>query len=294
MRKVLVSVILNTYNNKKSIRKALESILAQQTDFDFEVLVYDDASTDKTAEIINIYAKKHPEKIKPIYQTENQKSKGVDINKEYQYPRAVGKYIAIAQPDGYWTNNNKLQLQLNCLERHPDMTMCAHSSILLERDKTKKLALSKKNCVLTFERILSIENSFVPLNSVMYRVNPSERVRVFCDKYPFIYAEVIMAAINGGILYLNKPMSVCMKKGVESVDDNKTKIEIYEKLCDMLADADRETNFEFTELINLHKIEQKFRILKIQQKYKEMKGKEYKTAFKKLPLKEKIKLRFTK
>lgn len=294
MKKVLVSVILNTYNNEKTIQKALDSILAQKTDFDFEVLVYDDASTDKTADIIKLYAKKCPEIIKPICQTENQKLKGVDINKEYQYERAVGKYIAISEPDGYWTYDKKLQTQLDFLEHHPDIPMCSHSSILIERNKTKKLVLSKKNCVLTFERILSIEDDFVPLNSIMYRSNPSNDVMEFCSKYPFIYAGVIMSAINGGIIYISKPMSVCRKKGVESVCGSETKIKLYEKLYQMLEDADRKTNYEFAELINLHKIGQRFEILKIQKNYKEMKAKEYKTAFKKLSLGEKIKVRFTR
>ncbi len=297
MKKVLISVILNAYNNEKTIQKALDSILTQKTDFDFEILVYDDASTDKTADIIKLYEKKYPEIIKPIYQTENQKSKGIDINKEYQYERAVGKYIAIAEADGYWTDDKKLQTQLDFLEHHPDIPMCAHSSIITfdkKSQKMQRLIISRKNCVLTFERILSIKNSFVPLNSIMYKANPSKDIMEFCSKYPYIYAGIVMAAINGGIIYISKPMSVCKKKGIESVADNETKIEICRKLCDMLEDADRKTNFEFTESINLHKIEQRFKILKIQKNYKEMKAKEYKTVFKKLPLNEKIRVRFTR
>lgn len=294
MRKVLVSVILNTYNNEKTIQKALDSILAQETDFDFEVLVHDDASTDKTADIIELYTKKYREIIKPIYQTENQKAKGIDINKEYQYTRAVGKYIAIAEPDGYWTYAQKLQTQLDVLEHHPNVPMCAHSSILMEDGKPNKLVVSKRNCVLTFEKILSIKNTFVPLNSIMYKANPSEAVRSFCDKYPFIYAGVIMAAINGGIIYINKPMSVCIKKSVENIKNDEIKIQTYEMLCQMLEDADKKSNFEFTELINLHKIEQKFNILRLQKNYKEMKAKEYKRLVKKLSLSEKIKINFSK
>ena len=172
--------------------------------------------------------------------------------------------------------------------------MCAHSSILVEGNKTKKLVLSKKNCVLTFERILSFKNGFVPLNSVVFRANPNEEIREFCAKYPFIYAGVIMAAINGGIIYISKPMSVCKEKGVKSVLGNEAKIKLYENITQMLTDADRKTNFEFAELINLHKIENRFEILRIQKNYKEMKAKEYKTAFRKLSLSEKIKVIFSR
>lgn len=294
MRKVLVSVILNTYNNEKTIQKCLDSILAQETDFDFEVLVHDDASTDKTADIIELYTKKYREIIKPIYQTENQKAKGIDINKEYQYTRAVGKYIAIAEPDGYWTYNKKLQTQLDFLEHHPDIPMCAHSSIMIEEGRAKKLVVSKKNCVLTFERILSTKDAFVPLNSIMYKLNPSEEERAFCEKYPFIYSGVVTAAINGGVLYISKPMSVSIKKSVENIKSDEEKIMVYEKLYDMLAEADSMTNSEYSGLINIHKNEQKFNVLRIQENYKEMKLKKYKASFKKLPLKEKFKIRFSK
>lgn len=297
MKKVLVRVILNTYNNEKTIQKCLDSILAQKTDFDFEILVYDDASTDKTAEIIKLYEKKYPEIIKPIYQTENQAQKGIDINKEYQYGRAQGKYIAIADADGYWISEEKLQLQLDSLEHHPEISMCAHSSVLLldkDNRKTKKLVVSKKNCVLTFERIISIEDSFVPVNSIMYRANVDETHRAFREKYPFIYTGVLQCGINGGVLYLGKIMSVCRKKSFESEYDEEKAIKGYELLCDMLTEVDKETNSEFAELINLHKIQQRFNILKIQKNYREMKSKEYKIVFKKLSLKEKIKVRFSK
>lgn len=297
MKKVLVSVILNTYNNEKTIQKALDSILAQETDFDFEVLVCDDASTDKTADIIKLYKNKYPEIIKPIYQTENQSQKGIDINKEYQYKRAEGKYIAIAEADGYWTYNQKLQTQLDILEHHPDISMCAHSSLLIldeKRRKARSLVLSKKNCVLTFERMISIKDDFVPLNSIMYRANMSEKEHEYRDKYPFIYTGVLMAGICGGVLYLGKKMSVCKIKSFENVYDKEKALKCYETLCEMLNKVDEETNFEFSELINLHKIEQRFKMLRIQHNFREMKSKEYKTAFKKLPFKERIKVRFSK
>ena len=297
MRKVLVSVILNTYNNEKTIQKALDSILLQKTDFDFEVLVYDDASTDKTADIIKLYAKKYPEVIRPIYQTENQAQKGVDIKKEYQYGRVQGKYIAVAQADGYWTSNEKLQMQLDVLEHHPEISMCAHSStLLLDKDskKTKKLVISRKNCVLTLERILMLKDSLVPINSIMYRADVSEKAGKYREKYPFIYTGVLQAGINGGILYLSRNMSVCLKKSFESEWEEENAVKGYALLCDMLSEVDEETNFEFAELINLHKIEQRFQSLRIQRNYKEMKSKEYKTAFKKLPFKERVKVRFSK
>ena len=80
-----VSVICLTYNHGPFIKKCLDGFVMQQTDFPFEVLVHDDASTDNTACIIREYEAKYPDLIKPIYQTENKYSQKIDIPRTYQY-----------------------------------------------------------------------------------------------------------------------------------------------------------------------------------------------------------------
>lgn len=122
----LVSIVCITYNHEPYIRQCLDGFMMQQTDFPFEVLIHDDASTDRTAEIIREYAAKYPDIIKPIYQTENQYSKGVKIGVTYLYPRAKGKYIAECEGDDYWTDPLKLQKQVDFLEEHPDYSLCFH------------------------------------------------------------------------------------------------------------------------------------------------------------------------
>ena len=83
MKEVLVSVWCITYNHKSYIRDALESFLMQETDFRYEIVVHDDASTDRTQEVLREYEKKYPELIYVIYQKENQavKSKGWEQKK---------------------------------------------------------------------------------------------------------------------------------------------------------------------------------------------------------------------
>ena len=81
--------------------------MAQKTTFPFEVLVNDDASTDKTASIIREYEKKYPDIIKPVYQTENQHLKKIPISATYIYPRVQGKYVAMCEGDDYWTDSLK-------------------------------------------------------------------------------------------------------------------------------------------------------------------------------------------
>lgn len=101
-------------------------ILQQKTNFPIEVLIHDDASTDGTQDIIREYEKKYPNIVKPIYQKENQYSKGVKVSLVYNYSRARGKYIALCEGDDYWTDPYKLQKQVDFLESHPDYVMCSH------------------------------------------------------------------------------------------------------------------------------------------------------------------------
>lgn len=123
---IVVTILTLAYNHEPYIRQCLDGIVMQQTNFKFELLIHDDASTDNTANIIREYAAKYPNIIKPIYQTENQYSQKVPIGCTYLYPRAQGKYIALCEGDDYWTDPLKLQKQVDFLESHPDYVMCSH------------------------------------------------------------------------------------------------------------------------------------------------------------------------
>jgi len=119
--KIMVSISCITYNHAGFIRDAIEGFLMQKTDFPFEILIHDDASTDGTTEIIKEYEKKFPEIIKPIYETENQWKKGKRGSVTFNFPRAKGKYIAICEGDDYWTDPYKLQKQVDFLEQNKDV-----------------------------------------------------------------------------------------------------------------------------------------------------------------------------
>jgi glycosyltransferase involved in cell wall biosynthesis len=141
---VLVSVCTITYNQAPYIRQCLDAILMQKTTFPFEMLIHDDASTDGTADIIREYEARFPEIIKPIYQTENQYSKGITFISKFNYERARGKYIAMCEGDDYWTDPLKLQKQVDFLERNPDYSICGGKYWLLEAGETE---LSKRDWV---------------------------------------------------------------------------------------------------------------------------------------------------
>ncbi len=126
----IVTVWCLTYNQSEFIRDALEGFVMQQTDFPYEVFVHDDASTDGTTDIIREYAEKYPTIIKPVIEKDNQWQHGglkhiIEImNSHYRH----GKYIAFCEGDDYWTDPQKLQKQVDYLERHSEYSMCFHSA----------------------------------------------------------------------------------------------------------------------------------------------------------------------
>lgn len=126
MQEPVVSICCLVYNHEPFLRECFEGFVMQKTTFPIEILVHDDASTDHSADIIREYTAKYPDLFKPIYQTENQYSKGVKVSATFQFPRAKGKYIALCEGDDYWTDPYKLQKQVDFLESHPEYVMCSH------------------------------------------------------------------------------------------------------------------------------------------------------------------------
>jgi glycosyltransferase involved in cell wall biosynthesis len=132
----LVSVSVTTYNHEKYIRQCLDSILMQDVNFPYEILVHDDASLDGTTDIIREYETNYPGIIKPIYQTENQYSQGKHVSK-FNFDRARGRYLAFCEGDDYWTDPGKLQKQVIFLERNPEYIATAHRvKVINERGGT--------------------------------------------------------------------------------------------------------------------------------------------------------------
>ena len=121
----LVSILCLVYNHEPYLRQCLDGFVMQKTNFPFEAIVHDDASTDGSAAIIREYAERYPSIIKPCYETENQISK-----RDGSLARAMdaamnpgSKYVAFCEGDDYWTDPNKLQLQVDALENNPGCTI---------------------------------------------------------------------------------------------------------------------------------------------------------------------------
>ena len=129
MSDILVSVSVITYNQEQYIVQALESIIAQRTTFPFEIVIGDDCSTDTTRAICLEYKEKYPNSIRLRLPQGNM---GSMPNWIANMDECKGKYIAFCEGDDYWTDPLKLQKQVGFLESHPDFTLCAHVSDILE------------------------------------------------------------------------------------------------------------------------------------------------------------------
>ncbi len=144
----VVSICCITYNHEPYIRDAIEGFLMQKTTFPIEILIFDDASTDGTQEIIKSYAENDP-RIKTFLQKENQWSKGKYGLRDWLFPASKGKYIALCEGDDYWTDPYKLQKQVDFLEAHKDVfAVVTNSSVCDLNGKTiqkERLVIPKDN-----------------------------------------------------------------------------------------------------------------------------------------------------
>ena len=174
--KPTVSIICLTFNQAKYVRDCLDGFVMQQTNFPYEVLIYDDASTDGTPAIIEEYAAKYPNIFKPTLYKKNNYSQGLGYVGLYTGIReAQGKYVAYCEGDDYWTDPRKLQKQVDFLELHPDYEICAHEVTMKYADGKevafsdfeKNLFISVKNSDYTFDDILT--GNIIHISSMMYR-----------------------------------------------------------------------------------------------------------------------------
>ena len=219
--KVAVSVVCATYNHELYIREALEGFLMQETNFPFEIIIHDDASTDNTANIIREYASKYPAIIRPIFQSENQYSKGGFKPGEYAAGFAKGEYIALCEGDDYWVSENKLQLQHDALKLQSSVSFCFHSAFIRDgsavspRPEWRYTAGSR---FTTSDILESPRLSFAPtpsyfLKKSVYELMP-DWVRTDApvgDVFVELYA-----ATSGEVIYLDEPMAAYRRNSLGS------------------------------------------------------------------------------
>ena len=223
MKKVNICMI--TYNHERYISEAIDGILMQECDFEYELVIGEDYSTDNTRKICEQYAAKYPNKIKLLQSVNNW---GMNSNFIRTVKECNSKYIALCEGDDYWTDPLKLQKQVDFLEKNKEYSLCFH--------RAKKIS-NNKIVTSSFEKIVSktytgmelLEDIFMPTASVMFRNNINEDY-LFLDNKKIIYGDIFLwlrIASKGKLFCLEDNMSVyrIQENSVTNVDYTQNNIE---------------------------------------------------------------------
>lgn len=214
----ICTVLVVSYNHEKYIRLALESIVSQKTKYKFKVHVFDDASTDGTANIIKEYAEKYSGKIIPFIA---QKNCGAQQNIWEAYKSVDTKYCAFLEGDDYWCDEEKLQLQIDALENNLDCSYCAHNTIYQNENDTYRK--KEDGAIMVYNR--NVRNTgkydkddFILLYGAGWINHINSRViRMDCvdldaltDKEDFLYdnAQFFYLLSRGKVYFIQRIMSV--------------------------------------------------------------------------------------
>ncbi len=227
-KEIMVSVFCLTYKQEKYIRDALDSFLMQKVDFNVEIVIHDDASTDSTQKILKEYQTKYPNVIRVVFEKENQYSRvGDTIEIErIHIKNTKGKYIASCEGDDYWLDPYKLLLQVNSLEENPNCVFSTHRVQILDlRDENNNsiLPISKlSNGVIKQHDFIDMVNNDYPFQTSCYFMRKEVYER-FLDEYP-LYAQMMPTSDeavmyymgnSGDVYFIDRIMS-CWRKFTEN------------------------------------------------------------------------------
>jgi glycosyltransferase involved in cell wall biosynthesis len=211
--KVSVSVI--TYNHEEFIAQAVDSILRQEVNFDYEIVIGEDVSSDRTREIVLELEKRHPGKIRVLLQdavdSERDRARGLGGKKNFvkTLQECRGEYVALLDGDDYWTDSHKLQKQVDFLEQHPECSLCFHNAEMFYDDGSQRsmnLRPADQKEISTVEDILA---GVVPIPcTVMFRNNLLGALPESFDSVANgDWMLFVLLAEHGTVGYLNEVMA---------------------------------------------------------------------------------------
>jgi glycosyltransferase involved in cell wall biosynthesis len=236
-----VSVFVLTYNHVDWIGKALDSALAQQTSFDFELMVADDCSTDGTREVVREYAARHPDRIRTFLPERNLGVEGIWLQAAR---RCRGEYVAILEGDDYWTSPDKLARQVALLEARPGWSSCFHRATLFhDSGEAPSRPATPAFDREVFELDDLIRACFIPFLTVMFRREILRSVPEWVFSYAwFDWLFHVYCARRGPIGFLDDDMAAYRvhDRGNWSSRDRAAQLEedlkVYERLAQELPD----------------------------------------------------------
>ena len=295
MDKPLVTVSCIAYNHEKYIARALDSFLMQKTNFPFEIVIHDDASTDGTADIIRAYTARYPDIIRPMYQTENQYSKGIsNISGAFNFPRARGKYIAMCEGDDYWIDDTKLQRQADYMEAHPECTLCFHAARIESEDKAmraKEVRPYRHSKICTPEEVIDKKANY-PTASLMFPAVLGKALPQWYHDCPVGDVPIhIFMASKGTVYYMDRKMSV-YRQGVsvswstqmEQGNYKENLIRHHNAMKKMFRAFSKDTNHRYDKAVRSAFKRMDFLTYLNTKQYREAKQREYRRYYRELPL----------
>jgi len=194
-----------TYNHEKWVAQAIESVLMQQTDFDFEIILLEDCSTDGTRDIILDYVSRHPGRFKLMLAEQNRNS-NVDWVRAMR--NAQGAYVATLDGDDYWSSPHKLATQVSFMEQHPDCSLSYHNSVcVLESGSTFNHSPSDERAVSTFDDLLMA--NFLTTAGAMWSKRLADPLPDWLDDVIWgDWGLYLHAARYGAIRYIDEALAV--------------------------------------------------------------------------------------
>ena len=253
----LVTIRCFAYNHEPYIRQCLEGFVMQKTNFPFEAIVHDDASTDGTAKIIREYVEKYPDIIKPIYEIENQYSKHDGSLRKIMNSHTRGKYIAYCEGDDYWTDPLKLQKQVDFMESHPEYSLCFHATnCIYGHDENPCHTICYDKCEFELDDLILGGGGMMATNSMLYKRDLVKSVPLWVQKAPVgDLPLMLLLGSYGKVHYIDEIMSVYrLGVGVWSsgVERDKRKLKRhYEALYKMFYAFDKWSNYSHSDIVKM-------------------------------------------
>lgn len=236
--RILVAIHCITFNHEPYIRDCLEGFVMQKTNFRFVAIVHDDASTDKTTDIIREYEAKYPEIIKPIYETENQYSKKDGSLRRIMNAavEATGaKYVAMCEGDDYWTDPYKLQKQVKFMEGHPDYVICAHNAYQYFSNNTWGVFVNPNYREHDIDLKEMLTRWHIPTASLIYRKEALDKVPA-TGSYPNGDYYLMLRLLSQGKFHYDPAIMSVYRMHGDSVSAgmSRNKVKMYDDIVRLL------------------------------------------------------------
>ena len=206
-----VSVLVTAFNHERFIEQAIDSVLAQETDFEYEILVGDDCSVDRTRAILQEYERRHPDRVRLMLPVKNSGNYGNSLFVELMR-EARAEYVAVLDGDDYWTRPDKLQRQVEHLDAHPACSLCFHNVLVTYEDGREAFEYHDRGAGQLFSAERLWYDNYIASPSVLFR-------RAAVGALPNWYESVFLAdwalwllVVRGHeVAYLKEVMAVSRK-----------------------------------------------------------------------------------